>query len=273
MKSFNNKIVVITGAGSGIGRALSIAFSKNGARLALSDINKDALAETVSLCKTTDIYTETFNVSDKAQFQQFAKNTIKHFSTVDIVINNAGVALGKSKLIDLTYEEFEWLMGINFWGVVYGTKEFLPYLIDKKEAAIVNISSLFGLAGIAEQVPYCSSKFAVRGLSESLRMELMDTNIKVHSVHPGGIKTNIANNARVTSNANQEEAKSMLEKFNETALIHTPEKAAQVIMNGIKNKQEKIMIGFETYIADSLIRAMPEKYTTVLGKLIKQQMG
>jgi NADP-dependent 3-hydroxy acid dehydrogenase YdfG len=273
MKSFKEKVIVITGAGSGIGRALAVSFAKNGAFLALSDVNEKGLEETKDLCKNTSVFTSVFNVSKKEEFQKFAKAVVDAFGTVDIVINNAGVALGKSKLIDLTYEEFEWLMGINFWGVVYGTKEFLPYLIDKKEAAIVNISSLFGLAGIAEQVPYCASKFAVRGLSESLRMELMDTNVKVHSVHPGGIKTNIANNARVTSKADAKEAKSTLEKFNETALIHTPEMAANVIIKGIKSKQEKIMIGYETYIADTIIRAMPEKYTKLFGAIMKQQMG
>mgnify|MGYP000243448696 CR=1 FL=1 len=264
---YQNKIVLITGASRGVGLEITKHFIENGAIVI-------GLSKGISnyIHKNYNHFTVDLGNSE-AIINCFKKEIGKKYKRIDIVINNAGVALGKSKLIDLTYEEFEWLMGINFWGVVYGTKEFLPYLIAKKEAAIVNISSLFGLAGIAEQVPYCASKFAVRGLSESLRMELMDTNVKVHSVHPGGIKTNIANNARVTSNANQEEAKSMLEKFNETALIHTPEKAAQVIMNGIKNKQEKIMIGFETYIADSLIRALPEKYTTVLGKLIKQQMG
>lgn len=272
MKSFKDKIVVITGAGSGIGRALATAFANQGAKIAISDINKEALAETVTICNNTEVYAEAFNVSEKKAFQTFAKNVIKQFSTVDIVINNAGVALGKSKLIDITYEEFEWLMGINFWGVVYGTKEFLPYLLDRNEAAIVNISSLFGLAGIAEQVPYCSSKFAVRGLSESLRMELMDTPIKVHSVHPGGIKTNIANNSRFTSKANIEEEKRLIDKFNQTALIHTPEMAANVIMKGIKAKQEKIMIGYETYIADSIIRAMPENYSKLFGYFIKQQI-
>ncbi|HMU97897.1 MAG TPA: SDR family oxidoreductase [Chitinophagales bacterium] len=271
MKSFNKKVVVITGAGSGIGRALAQNFAKKGAYLAISDLNKEGLAETVQLCNNTKVYSEIFNVAKKAEFQKFAKNVLDEFGRVDVVINNAGVALGKTKLNDTTYEEFEWLMGINFWGVVYGTKEFLPSLLKQPEAAVVNISSLFGLAGIGEQVPYCSSKFAVRGLTESLRMELLDTNVSVHTVHPGGIKTNIANNARISESEDQEQAKKVLKNFNK-ALIHTPEKAAQVIIRGIEKKQEKIMIGFETYVTDVVTKVLPTSYSKIFDLLGKQAL-
>jgi short-subunit dehydrogenase len=158
-------------------------------------------------------------------------------------------------------------MGINFWGVVYGTKEFLPHLLQRKEAALVNISSLFGLAGIAEQIPYCSSKFAVRGLTESLRMELIGTPVSVHTVHPGGIKTNIANNARMVEQTDKVEAIKDLEKFNENALRHTPEKAAQVIIKGIMSGEEKIMIGMETFLADVTTKLLPTSYSKVFNYL------
>jgi len=266
MKNFKDKVIVITGAGSGIGKALAKDFSDRGAILALSDINALQLNDTESLCHT-QVFTDVFDVSDKAAFSKFAKQVIKKFGGVDVVINNAGVALSKAKLTETTYEEFEWLMGINFWGVVYGTKEFLPYLLKRKEAAIVNISSLFGLAGIAEQIPYCASKFAVRGLTESLRMELLGTPVSVHSVHPGGIKTNIATNARLVELTDKSEAERDLEKFNENALRHTPEKAAQVIIKGIMSGEEKIMIGMETYLADAVTKMFPTSYSKFFNYL------
>lgn len=272
MKSFKKKVVVITGAGSGIGRALAQNFAKKGAYLAISDKNEKGLAETAELCKTTQVYTEIFDVSKKEEFRKFAKNVVKEYGRADVIINNAGVALGKSTLLDLEYEEFEWLMGINFWGVVYGTKEFLPILLKQPEAAIVNISSLFGLMGVGDQVAYCSSKFAVRGMTESLRMELLDTNISVHSVHPGGISTNIANNARITKNENQDEAEKLLKNFNK-ALVHTPEKAAAIIVNGIISKQEKIMIGPETYLADAVVKVLPAQYSRVFNFVRKKTLG
>ncbi len=266
MKNFKDKVVVITGAGSGIGKALALDFAARGALLALSDLNAVQLEETKNHCHT-EVYTEVFDVSKKESFIDFANHVIQKFGRVDVVVNNAGVALSRAKITETTYEEFEWLMGINFWGVVYGTKEFLPHLLQRREAAIVNISSLFGLAGIAEQIPYCSSKFAVRGLTESLRMELLGTPVSVHTVHPGGIKTNIANNARMVEQTDKVEAVKDLEKFNENALRHTPEKAAQVIINGIMKGEEKIMIGVETYLADMTTKLLPTSYSKVFNYL------
>ncbi len=272
MKTFKDKVVVITGAGSGIGRELAKALSNEGAQLALSDINEEGLKETAALCKDKAVFTHVFDVSNKTAYQEFAQKVLQHYKQVDVVFNNAGVALGKAKITDISYEEFEWLMNINFWGVVYGIKEFLPSLMEQKEAAIINISSLFGLAGIAEQTPYCSSKFAVRGLSEALRMELIGTPVKVFTVHPGGIKTNIANNARITEKDDAKKAKDVLDKFNQNALRHTADKAAKIIIDGVKSGEEKIMIGAETYMADTLIKLFPAKYSQVFKMLMDKTM-
>ncbi len=270
MKNFKGKIAVITGAGSGIGKALAIEFANLGAHLALNDFNKERLEETANLCKNKgiEVYTKDFDVSDRAAFYQFAEDVIEHFGAVDIVINNAGVALGKFTALETSYEDFEWIMGINLWGVIYGTKAFLPSLLKREEASVVNISSLFGITGVAFQSAYCTTKFAVRGFTESLRMELLDTNVNVHVVHPGGIKTNIARDAK-GHGSNKEE---LIKKF-EKGFFHTPEKAAKVIINGIKKKSNRILIGPEAMLGDITARLAPTNYSKIFDALIVKRMG
>ncbi len=200
MKDFHNKVAVITGAGSGIGRALAHDLAAAGARLALSDVNQVGLQETADALNlgSDRLITEAFDVADRDAFYAFAERVTGHFGAVHLVFNNAGVALGAT-VEDMSYEDFEWLMGINFWGVVYGTKAFLPHLKAAGEGHIVNVSSVFGLIGVPTQSAYNASKFAVRGFTEALRQELEMEGGRVSctSVHPGGIKTNIARNARM----------------------------------------------------------------------------
>lgn len=267
MKSIKNKVIVITGAGSGIGRGLAELCASEGALLALNDFNKEALAETVALVKPNcaDVFSRDFDVSKKEDFHQFAEDVIDYFGHVDVVINNAGVALGKMTLEEVTYEQFEWLIGINMWGVIYGTKAFLPNLKTRPEAAVVNISSLFGLLGIAEQTAYCTSKFAVRGFTEALRMELLDSNVVPLSVHPGGIKTNIAKSSKGWSERlDREKAVKSFEK----ALIHSPEKAAKIIMDAVKKKRTRVLIGQEATFGDILARTSPEGYSKIIKTTI-----
>ena len=193
MKNLQNRTAVVTGAGSGIGRALSVLLAKEGCRLAIADINAEGLAETerVVAALGRPVSSHKVNVADKERMQEFVEEVVAAHGGVHIVVNNAGVAVAKT-FMDHSIEEFEWLMGINFWGVVYGCKFFLPHLLKADEGHIVNLSSLFGLLGVPMQSSYCSSKFAVRGLSESLRIELASSNVGITSVHPGGIATNIA---------------------------------------------------------------------------------
>jgi NAD(P)-dependent dehydrogenase (short-subunit alcohol dehydrogenase family) len=240
MKNFKDKVVVITGAGSGMGRTLAIQLSKMGAHLALNDYNDKGLNETLTmLAPNTKVFTKLFDVSNKDAMYQFADDVIKKFNRVDVVINNAGVAIARHRVDEIPYEDYNWIMGINFWGVLYGSRAFLPHLRKQKESSLVNFSSIFGLHGIPGQAPYAITKFAVRGLNESLELEetIHKTGVTVSSVHPGGIKTNIAQAAK-----GAEEDMETIKNF-EKSFITTPEKAAQTIIKGIQNKKSRILVG------------------------------
>lgn len=255
MKDFKNKIVVVTGAGSGIGQATAIEFAKLGAKLALNDYKIENLADTINTLKGlgTIFYTEAFDVSDKKAMQQFADNVKSKLGTADVIVNNAGIAPMGANFLNEPLEFFEKMMGINFWGVVYGTRFFTPQLLENnKEAAIINISSLFGLVGNAGHASYCSAKFAVRGFNESIAFELDKTNVTVHSVHPGGIKTNIGLVANDGTRMNLE----LGDKFHGAYLKTTPETMAKEIIKGVQKKKFRIIAGeraLEAYIGILLL--------------------
>ena len=270
MKNFQQKVAVITGAGSGIGRALAIQLAKDGARLAISDINEAGMLETKAQCQAlgASVLAHKINVAKLDEIRQLVTDVMDHYGQADIIINNAGIALGKKPLTDLSYEEWEKIMGVNLWGVIYGTKEFLPHLLQRPEAAVINISSVFGLAGIAEQTPYCTTKFAVRGFTESLRMELLNTNVEVYCVHPGGIQTGIADYAVEEAQADPLKKKEV-EAFKKM-LRHTPEKAARTILSAVLNKNQKILIGEEAYLFDITTRLLPVTYSKIMEVSFKQ---
>lgn len=264
MKNFKDKIAVITGAGSGIGQALALELAKKGAVLILSDKNADTLAETESMTKAfgASCYTYVVDVSDENAILDFYKKVIKQHKHIDLLFNNAGFALGKIALKDVKIEDFKKIMDVNVYGVVHHTKLFLETLLARPEAVIVNISSLFGIVGVADQVAYCTSKFAVRGFTEALRMELIDTKVQVHCVHPGGINTNIYRNA-----VHYEKNASLDEKFQKALERTSPEQAAKVIIKGVESKNERILIGIDAEIGDRLARTMPVGYTAVVKKV------
>jgi butyryl-CoA dehydrogenase len=268
MKDFQNKVAVITGAGSGIGRALARDLAAAGARLALSDVNQVGLQETAdSLGLDSDrLITEAFDVADRDAFYAFAERVTGHFGAAHLVFNNAGVALGAT-VEDMSYEDFEWLMGINFWGVVHGTKAFLPHLKAAGDGHIVNVSSVFGLIGVPTQSAYNASKFAVRGFTEALRQELEMEGGRVSctSVHPGGIKTNIARNARMGAGVEKitgdvDKARRDFEKMFRT----TPEEASQTILKGVKGNKRRVLIGSDARAIDSMQRLMPTAYQRIM---------
>ncbi|MEC8878531.1 MAG: SDR family NAD(P)-dependent oxidoreductase [Pseudomonadota bacterium] len=268
MKDFQNKVAVITGAGSGIGRARARDVAAAGARLALSDVNQVGLQETAdSLGLGSDrLITEAFDVADRDAFYAFAERVTGHFGAAHLVFNNAGVALGAT-VEEMSYEDFEWLMGINFWGVVHGTKAFLPHLKAAGEGHIVNVSSVFGLIGVPTQSAYNASKFAVRGFTEALRQELEMEGGRVSctSVHPGGIKTNIARNARM--GAGVEKITGDVDKARrdfETMFRTTPEEAAQTILKGVKGNKRRVLIGSDARAIDSMQRLMPTAYQRIM---------
>jgi len=269
MKTFKDKVVVVTGVGSGIGRALAKTLHAKGAKLALNDYNNTTLEETVKLIggHSENIYTETFDVSDRDKFYEFAKRVKQHFGKVDCIINNAGVALGSVSTEDLSYKDFEWVFGINFWGMVYGTKAFLPIIKEQSEGNITNISSIFGIAGIGYQTAYCTTKFAIRGFTESLRMEMHKESpqVSICSVHPGGIKTNIARDSKSPDGSDREVDDQLLEEI-ENAFITSPDEAASTILSGILKRKERILIGSDAKKADRTVRIFPTKYTDIFLK-------
>lgn len=259
-----NSVAVVTGAGSGIGRALALRFAEEKiSGIAIADFNEQGLNETHSLLEKTGVPVSKhfIDVSKLEQVQQFADEVLAKHGRATHLINNAGVGLlGTFEQISLT--DFEWLMSINFWGVVYGCKVFLPILQKEDSAHIVNISSVFGMIAPPEQSAYCSAKFAVRGFTESLRHELEGTNVQVSCVHPGGIKTNIARNSRIGENAPQEYGKQAADFFDKVANT-SPEKAADVIVRGIKKENTRILIGADAHAISFVHRLFPKKYLKI----------
>lgn len=260
---FKGKVAVITGAASGIGRALALKLAAQGCDLALVDRDVEGLftiQEELTFFGVTCVIQD-FDVSDKLAFSLFAETVVAQFSQVDMLFNNAGVSLIDS-VENQSFDDFHWLMNINFWGVVYGTHAFLPYLKKSPQAHLVNVSSLFGLLSLPLQSAYNSSKFAVRGFTESLKMEMAGTNVSVHCVHPGGIKTNITNNAKIST---EHVPKSkILADFNKQAKT-TAEQAADVILNGLVKNKRRILIGKDAKLLDRIVRWFPATYEKVLG--------
>ena len=239
MKNFEQKIIVITGAGSGMGRSMAVQLGQMGAKLLLSDKNETGLAETKALVEAAKGTCKTYivNVADRLQIEAFAKDVLAEFKYIDVLINNAGMAIGEATLNEIPLADFELLINVNLWGVVHHTRVFLEVLKSRPEAAIANTSSVFGLMGIPGQIPYCISKFAVRGFTDSLRLELKDTNVAVTCIHPGGIDTNIVNNG-----IHYRDKELVSQEFKKL-VITSSDKAASIIIKAIQRKSKRVMVG------------------------------
>lgn len=266
MKSFENKVAAITGAGSGIGRALAYGLARQGCQLALSDVNGEGLAETAAQARKLGVkVSETLvNVADREAVHAWAEQVVADFGRVNAIFNNAGVAQGGT-VEGNDYADYEWIMNINFWGVVHGTKAFLPHIKASGSGHIVNVSSVFGLFSQPGMSAYNATKFAVRGFTESLRQELdmADCGVSASCVHPGGIKTNIAKTARMNDSLSKvtgQDAEQARTQFNDQLLRTTPEKAAQVIINGVLGNKRRILIGPDAYALDGMQRLWPAFY-------------
>lgn len=264
MKNLKGAVAVITGAGSGIGRGLAQELASHGAQLALADVNAAGLKETRNLLGPAAVRTYTVDVSDRAAVEAFAGKVEQDFGRVSLLINNAGVALCGT-FEQLTVKDFEWLFSINFWGVVYGCKFFIPLLKREPEAHIVNISSVFGLIAPPGQTAYAASKFAVRGFTEALKGELMNSKVAVTCVHPGGIRTRIAENARAAAATPVEDQMHARERFNQLART-PPEKAAKVIVTGILRNKGRVLIGADAYRIDVFQRLVPASSAFLMAK-------
>ena len=261
------KLAVITGAGSGIGRALAQQLNREGCRLLLGDIDAVGLERTVQSlqCKKTSTETRVFDIADKAAVHGWAQDIAAEHGHIDILVNNAGVAL-MATVEDSLYEDIEWLMGINFWGVVYGTKAFLPLLRKSDKSNLVNISSIFGIIGVPTQSAYNAAKFAVRGFTEALRHELADSNVQVCCVHPGGIKTNIARNSRSHDTEQGKEQRNA--NFEQLARTSAESAAAQIIA-AMERGRKRLLIGTDAKFLALLARLFPVNYPRFIPGLGK----
>jgi butyryl-CoA dehydrogenase len=268
MNKYTDSIFIVTGAASGIGRELAIQSALLGAAVIAVDLNSEGLQETR---KTSEnIQTAVLDVGNKEEILRFADNVLPQLDNRKLIlINNAGVALMSGNFHDTRLEDMEWLMNINFWGAVRMTKAFFPYFIKQDRGHIVNVSSVFGLGGFVQQSAYSSSKFAVRGFTETLRMELIGTGVKTHSVHPGGIDTSIVKNARISDQFAGQQGQAIKEFAN--AAITTPSEAARVILDGISNNRERILIGKDARMIDKVVRLFPSKYSAILKKQIEKK--
>jgi short-subunit dehydrogenase len=269
MSFLGEGVAVVTGAGSGMGRCLAQQLAAAGSSLALADVNEEALAETAGPLERNGARVATLrvDVSSENAMQRFPEYVLQRFGRVTLLINNAGVAL-LGNFEELSIDDIRWLMGINFWGVIYGVAFFLPLLKKEKRAHIVNISSIFGLVGAVGQSAYCASKFAVRGFTESLRHELEGTNVFVTSVHPGGIKTPIAKHARPGAHAAANLHKDSVARFDRVAITSAADAAAR-ILRGVEKREPRVLIGSDCKQVDILQRITPTGYWKQLAKRIQ----
>ncbi|MBJ8499408.1 SDR family NAD(P)-dependent oxidoreductase [Acinetobacter oleivorans] len=269
MKSFKNKVAAVTGAGSGIGQAIAIALAKQGCHLALSDISEVGLAKTVELLTpySVKVTTQKVDVAKHDEVATWAKAVVDEHGQVNLIFNNAGVAIG-STAEGVSYEDLEWLIGINFWGVVYGTKEFLPYLKQSGDGHIINISSMFGLTAQPTQSAYNASKFAVRGFTESLRQELdlQNAGVSATCVHPGGIRTNIAKAARMNNSVQSLGMDPLKSQDAFDKLLRTPaDDAAHQILEAVRKDRRRLLIGADAKAVDVIQRILPQGYQKIFA--------
>lgn len=268
MKSLDGKVVVITGAGSGIGRELAVLAARRGALLAISDWNAEGLAETVDLAKAAgarELRSDVLDVADRGAMGTYAAAVAEQFGTVNMVVNNAGVTV-TGDFEDMEYQDFDWIVGINFLGVVNGTKEFLPHLIASGDGSVVNISSLFGLISMPGQTAYNATKYAVRGFTEALREEMLVNRhpVTVTCVHPGGIKTGIARHGRKTRG---QDAAAIDTLFEKKLARMSPEKAARIILDAAVAGKARQLVGLDAHLVHHFAKLTGSRYQDVVARI------
>ncbi|WP_431972314.1 SDR family NAD(P)-dependent oxidoreductase [Nocardia sp. bgisy134] len=272
MKNFQDKVAVITGAGAGIGRALALELARNGARLALSGRDLANVSETAALCEREGAKARAYklDVTDRAAFYAHAEEVQAEFGPANLLVNNAGVSL-TATVEELSWEDFEWIVNINFWGVMHGTKAFLPQVIASGDGHIANVSSMFGLAACPSQGAYNATKFGIRGFTDALRQEMKIAGhpVGVSSVHPGMVKTEIAWKARAGGDRDRDALAANFDRLAKT----TPESAAKIILRGIQKDKAKILVGADARVIDLLPRLFGSGYQRIITAQMKNEVN
>ncbi|WLP91461.1 SDR family NAD(P)-dependent oxidoreductase [Gordonia sp. NB41Y] len=267
MKDFRDKVVVVTGAGSGMGRDLAVKLARLGAKLAISDLNPAGLEVTENLIRETGapVHSQILNVAEREAVLDYAQAVVAHYGTVNVIFNNAGIA-HHGEIERTEFKDIERVMDVDFWGVVNGTKAFLPHIIASGDGHIVNTSSLFGLLAEPGQAAYNSAKFAVRGFTEALNQEMIVARhpVKVTCVHPGGIKTAIARNATTSGD---HDAKATADFFDKYLARMSSADAADVIIDGVRKNKARVLVGADAKILDIWVRLVASKYQWVTAKV------
>jgi NADP-dependent 3-hydroxy acid dehydrogenase YdfG len=272
VKSVRGKVAVVTGAGSGIGRALAEDLAGRGALLAISDIDEGGLAETAGRCRRlgAEVHEQRLDVTDRAAVLAYADGVAERYGTVNLVINNAGIT-NIGTIEESSFADIERVIDVDFWGVVNGTKAFLPHLIASGDGHVVNISSVFGLFAAPTQSSYNAAKFAVRGFTEALRQEMIVAGhpVEVTCVHPGGVKTDIVRNATTSVEADLDE---MAEAFDRVAST-TPAAAATAILRGVTRRQARVLVGLDAKALDLIVRLLGSRYQRPFAFIAKHTGG
>jgi NADP-dependent 3-hydroxy acid dehydrogenase YdfG len=272
MQGFAGKVAVVTGAGSGIGQALAIELGRSGAKVAISDVDTEGLAATEATLKAigAPVKSDRLDVTEREAFLLYADEVAAHFGKVNQIYNNAGIAFVGDVEVS-SFKDIERVMDVDFWGVVNGTKAFLPHLIASGDGHVVNVSSLFGIFSVPGQAAYNAAKFAVRGFTEALRQE-MDVNghpVEVTTVHPGGIKTAIMRNSTAAEGV---DTKTLTEFFDKKLTMTTPERAAKIILEAVRKKNARVLVGADAKVLDVIVRLTGSGYqrlfSTVTSKLM-----
>ena len=266
MEGFAGKVAAVTGAGSGIGQALALELARSGASVAISDVDTEGLAQTEKQLKAigASVRSDRLDVTEREAFQLYADQINAHFGTVNQIYNNAGIAYTGD--VDISqFKDMERVMDVDFWGVVNGTKVFLPHLIASGDGHIINVSSLFGLMAMPGQAAYNAAKFAVRGFTEALRQEMVLNRepVKVTSVHPGGIKTAIARNGTTAAGVDP----AAQAKFFEKRLASTsPQRAAEIILDGVRKNKARVLVGQDAVVLDLIVRITGSSYQRLFAR-------
>ena len=274
MEGFAGKVAAVTGAGSGIGQALAIELARSGASVAISDVDTEGLAATEERLKAigAPVKADRLDVTERDAFELYADAVKEHFGKVNQIYNNAGIAFAGD--IEVTqFKDIEKVMDVDFWGVVNGTKVFLPHLIESGDGHVINISSVFGLFSVPGQAAYNAAKFAVRGFTEALRqeMEVAKHPVKVTTVHPGGIKTNIVRNMTAVDTVDKDQLR---QTFDKKLANTSPEKAARIILDGVRKNRARVLVGPDAKALDLIVRVTGSGYqrlfSTVMSRLVPE---